>query len=103
MNKEIEQFRDTLDKQTGDGRDIERARALSDAYINAHPEQFDDYRDMDEAACAQAADVFRAAGMDEPYWRVEMWVRSTFEPQEIGGQVAAQRRSIPAASTGKKG
>jgi len=88
-------FKDALDKSTGGGRDLDAARVAADKYIAAHPEQFNDYVNMNEHDLAKAADVFRAAGMDDVVDRIEMWVRSKFEPQQIGGQVEATRRDIP--------
>lgn len=94
-HNDFDRFRDALDKTTGDGRDLDSARELSDAYIAAHPEQFGDFAGMDAAAVAQAVDTFRSAGMDDAVTRAEMWVRSAFEPQQIGGQVDATRRTVP--------
>lgn len=93
-------FNEAISKDTGDGRDLAKAREIAEAYIVANPEQFSDYVNMSEHDLAEAATVFSAAaekapGMSDAVTRLEMWVRAKFEPQEIGGQVSAVRRAIP--------
>lgn len=90
MNPELEAIRDAMDKETG--RDTERAVALSDAYVAAHPDQFASLTGLDMEQCVAAIDVFRAAGMDEDLWRVQAWILHRFEFQTIGGPVTARVR-----------
>lgn len=92
MNAELEKIKDSWDKTTGDGRDEEGTRALCDAYVEAHPERFTQLADMSLEDCVKALSVFRAAGMEESQWEVEVWLLHHFEPQTIGGQVQAQVR-----------
>ena len=100
MNKELAAIRDAQDKATGDGRDLDKAVALSDAYIAAHPDQFTDYHDMTLQDAVKAVDVFRAAGMDEAEWRLQAWIFHRFEFQNIGGTTAPTVR-FTAAQKGK--
>jgi len=99
MNAELEAIKDSWSKDTGSGRDEEGTRALCDAYVEAHPEQFDELRNMTIDECVQAVSVFRAAGMEESQWKVEVWLLHHFEPQQIGGQVQATVR-IPGLGRG---
>lgn len=94
---EFDAFLDAIDKQTGDGRDLDRAREISDAYIAAHPAEFTDFVGLKTQDLTDSAAVLNAAGPAhrKQAIRVEMWVRSNIEPQEIGGQVEATRRVIP--------
>lgn len=91
----FDEFLDAVSKETGDGRDLDLAREIAEEYIVAHPEQFIDYKDLTEHELADAATALNAAGLTTAVTRLEMWVRAKFEPQEIGGQVAATRRVIP--------
>lgn len=99
MNAELEAIKDSWDKNTGDGREEDGTRALCDAYVEAHPDEFNSLRTMTLDACVRAIDVFRAAGMDEEQWKVEVWLLHHFEPQSIGGPIQAQVR-IPGAIRG---
>lgn len=92
MNAELEAIRFAWDKNTGDGRDEEGTRALCDAYVEAHPERFTALSGMELEQCVNALEVFRAAGMEESQWEVEVWLLHRYEPQTIGGQVRAQVR-----------
>lgn len=92
MNAELEAIKDSWDKNTGDGRDEDGTRALCDAYVEAHPEQFTELANMSLEECVQALSVFRAAGMEESQWKVEVWLLHRFEPQTIGGVARATVR-----------
>lgn len=85
MNAELEAVRESWDKNTGDGRDEAGTRALADAYVAAHPELFTELADMTVEQCAESVSLFRAAGLEESQWRVEVWLLHRFEPQQIGG------------------
>lgn len=89
MNSELEAIKDAWDKRTGTGRDEDGTRAMCDAYVAAHPEQFDSLREMSLEQCVNALSVFRQAGMEEEQWRVEAWLLHHFEPQHIGGPMQA--------------
>lgn len=92
MNKELEAIKKAWDKNTGNGREEEKTRELADAYVEAHPEQFESMKDMTLEECVQAVSVFRAAGMEEEQWKVEVWLLHHFEPQNIGGPIQAKVR-----------
>lgn len=87
-------------EQNGDQPgDIDRARALSTAYVKAHPDEFEDFRAWGTGQDAiektvQAVEVFRAAGMRDQWARAEAWHFHTWEPQNIGGNVAPTVRNI---------
>jgi hypothetical protein len=97
MNSELEAIRDAADKTTGDGRDLDEAVRLADAYVDAHPGEFDDYRGKDMDAAVRAVEAFRNAGMDEQEWRAQTWIFHAWEFQEIGGAVAPARRDTDTA------
>lgn len=92
MTPELEAIRDAMDKDTGDGRDMDQVRALADAYVAAHPDQFTSLQTMSRDECVTAIDVFRAAGMEDDQWRVEAWIQHRWEPMNIGGPVEAKVR-----------
>ena len=92
MNAELEAIRFAWDKNTGDGRDEDGTRSMCDAYVEAHPEQFAELRNMSLEQCVQALSVFRAAGMETSQWEVETWLLHRYEPQQIGGDVQATVR-----------
>ena len=93
-------FLDAVNKRTGDGRDIDKARQIAEAYIAANPEEFKDFIGMTALDCANLASVYNAAAEKVPQARkdgvrLEMWVRAKFETQDIGGEVQAVQRDIP--------
>lgn len=92
MNAELEAIKDSWSKETGAGRDEDGTRALCDAYVEAHPEQFNSLSEMSLEQCVTALSTFRAAGMEEEQWKVEVWLLHHFEPQTIGGPIKAQVR-----------
>jgi hypothetical protein len=99
MNAGLEAIKDAWDKNTGNGRDEDGTRAMCDAYVEAHPDQFTTLRDMSLEDCVKAVGVFRAAGMAEDQWKVEVWLLHHFEPQQIGGPIQAQVR-LPGVNRG---
>lgn len=92
MNAELEAIRSAWDKNTGDGRDEDGTRAMCDAYVDAHPEKFTQLAGLSLDDCVKALSVFRAAGMEESQWEVEVWLLHKYEPQSIGGPIKAQVR-----------
>jgi hypothetical protein len=92
MNAELEAIKDSWDKETGDGRDEDGTRAMCDAYVAAHPDQFTNLRDLTIEECVTAISTFRAAGFEEEQWKVEVWQLHHFEPQVIGGPIVARVR-----------
>jgi hypothetical protein len=75
-----------------EGRDDNAVRAMCDDYVTAHPDEFAEFAEMAISACVTAVETFRAAGMEEAQWRVEVWLLHRFEPQSIGGEYQAQIR-----------
>ena len=93
MNAELEAIKDAWDKNTGDGRDEVGTRALCDAYVAAHPEEFTELRNLSIEECVQAVSTFRNANLEESQWRVETWLLAKYEPQNIGGVYQPQLRN----------
>lgn len=89
MNPELEAIRDAMAQP---GRDIEQARALADAYVAAHPDEFGLLATMPIESCVAAVDLFRNEADEASQWRVETWLLHRFEPQTIGGPVTAKVR-----------
>lgn len=110
MNAELEAIKDAWAKDTGNGREEDGTRALCDAYVAAHPEQFTELANMTLEQCVQSVSLFRQASFDptqtmafkqmgvdpeESQWKVEVWLLHNFEPQNIGGPLQARIR-LPA-------
>jgi hypothetical protein len=72
--------------------DQEAVRQLADDYVAANPAEFTELEKLDLPQLVTAVDVFRAAGLVESKQRVETWLWHNFEPQNIGGEAAAQVR-----------
>ena len=73
-----------------DHQDIDRAREIATEYVQAHPDEFEDFREWgtDQDALeqtVQAVEVFRTAGLRKQWARAEAWHLATWEPQNIGG------------------
>jgi hypothetical protein len=92
LNAELEAIKDAWDKETGDGREEERTRALCDAYVEAHPEFFVTLAEKTLVELVDAVSVFRAAGMETEQWHCEVWLLHKYEPQNIGGPVQVRVR-----------
>ncbi|OBK00048.1 hypothetical protein A5746_26275 [Mycolicibacterium conceptionense] len=93
MDPELDAIVDAMDKTTGGGRDHALAVQLSDAYVAAHPEKFTMLATLSIEACVQLVDTFRAAEEWEALFLVEAWLLHHFEPQTIGGPIAATIRT----------
>ena len=74
-------------------RDFDAVRVLCDEYVDAHPDEFASFEGLDERACVKALEVFRAAGLEDDEFRVQVWIWHHFEPQEIGGTYRAKVRT----------
>jgi hypothetical protein len=110
----LKAFADALNKETGGGRDMDKARKIADDYVAANRDKFALFEGHDEAFACHMADVFRAAAHDarergdeaeaarndEGVALVEIWVRHHFEPQDIGGNARAQVRFLPEGMKG---
>lgn len=92
MKSEFAAIKDLWDTETGEGRDEEMVRQLSDEYVAAHPEEFTSFDGLDEKALVKALEVFREAGLEDDEFRVQVWIWHYFEPQEIGGTYRAKVR-----------
>lgn len=92
MKAELEAIRKAWDpgdpetKQLKGKRDEDKTRKLSDKYVEDHPEEFEELRNLSEPDCVNALEVFRAAGLEDSEWRVQAWLFHAFEPQNIGGE-----------------
>jgi len=82
LEKELVKCEDQIALARSQDDDV---RALCDAYVTAHPEQFTEYEGMSLEACVAAVGVFRSAGMEEGQWKVEVWLLHHYAPQSIGG------------------
>lgn len=91
----VDAFRDALNKETGGGRDMDKAREISDRFIADNPELFRKLIGLDSIQIAKAVDVARESGLDDEVTLLEIWVRSRFEPQKIGGEATATVRLVP--------
>ncbi len=92
MNAELEAIKEAWDKNTGKGRDHDTARALADAYVAAHPEQFEQLKNLTIKQVVEAVDTFRRGHLEEQQWLAEVWQIHHFEPQNIGGEYQATVR-----------
>lgn len=90
--KELQAIKDAWDKKTGEGRDDAKARELADKYVKAHPEHFAALDKKSVEELVKAVDVFREAGWEDEQWRVEAFLLSQYEPQEIGGTATPKLR-----------
>lgn len=90
MNAELEAIKAAWDKATG--RNDAETRALCDAYVEAHPDEFVDLLDKPLPTVVEALSLFREAGMETEMWRCEVWQLHHWEPQNIGGTYEAQVR-----------
>lgn len=91
MKAELEAIRKAWDpgepetKNVDSNRDEDKARKLSDRYVENHPEEFEELRELTEPQCVQAVEVFRAAGLEDSEWRTQAWLFHAFEPQNLTG------------------
>lgn len=92
---DLEAIREAMNPATGQGLDVETARAMADLYVAEHPDQFTELATKTLAECVRAIDVFRSAGMADEQWKVETWLLHHYESQSIGGAAAPTVR-IPA-------
>jgi hypothetical protein len=81
---ELSAIFDHWDKETGGGRDDAAARAASKAYVDSHPEEFVDVKDLDEDSCIRLIDVYRAAEIPAQVNRVQVFMWATFAKRFIG-------------------
>lgn len=68
-----------------EGRLEAEARAVAEAYIEAHPERFVLCEDKSREECVKLVDAYRQAGLDEEVLAVEMWLQARFERQIATG------------------
>lgn len=86
LSPELAAVKDAMDKSTGDGRDLELAVQLSEAYVQAHPELTAEMHDWSLEKIVEAMSVFSAAGFDEKYMQLEAYQLAKFPRQQIGGE-----------------
>lgn len=91
MNSELQEIKDAWDAQP---RQETTARALADAYVANHTNEFTGYVEMDIDQLMNAIDVVRLAGLSEDVQRIETWLLHRFQPQVIGGVYQPQLRIV---------
>lgn len=89
---ELDEVFDAFDKDTGDGRDYELTCELADAYVAENPEQFVNLQNLSLEECVRSLEVFRDAGFEDEWRKVQVWLWHTYEPQNIGGTYTATVR-----------
>lgn len=94
LNTDLLAIKDAWDTETGNGRDMPLAQSLSDAYVAANTGYYDGFSDMDLPSLVGALETFRAAGMENDEWSVQVWIWHKFEPQNIGGLYQPQIRIV---------
>jgi hypothetical protein len=99
VSEDLQAILDALAENGEEPGDIDRARELSTAYVQAHPDEFADFRSWGTGRDAlektvAAVDAFRAAGLNDSWARAEAWHFFTWEPQNIGGSNQPQLRLL---------
>lgn len=107
VNEELQAILDALsyvvdedgNVEATDAQDIDKARELSTAYVQAHPDEFHEFEAFghDDAGLSQtvkAVETFRAAGMNAMWARAEAWHFHTWEPQNVGGSSQPRLRIV---------
>lgn len=89
---ELSEVFDAFDNGTGDGRDYDLTCERADVYVSEHPDQFVNMQDLTLEECVKALEVFRDAGFEEQWKRVQVFLWHRFEPQSIGGTYQATVR-----------
>lgn len=82
-------------KAAVEGGDLDSARTLSDAYVDANADVFTGWESKSvdgETGLVANCDVYRAAGRDDDLWQTEAWLLHRFLPQNIGGAAVVQIR-----------
>lgn len=87
------------DKDTDGGRDEDAARKLADKYVDDHPDEFVKLAALGDDQAAQEMlvsmiDKYREHGDEDGVHRIQIWLWHHFEPQQIGGPVTAQVRTV---------
>jgi hypothetical protein len=82
MTVTLDDIRDTMDKSTGDGRNLELARELAHQYVEENPDQFTRLAGLSREACVATVTTFRNDGMDDEAWIVETWLLHQWNPAE---------------------
>lgn len=89
MNEEL-----TAIKAAMDNADFDTARALADAYVPAHPDEFSDYYAIVEAAesetaahteVVQSVEALRNAGLQSHQYRAEAFLLYRWAPLDASG------------------
>jgi len=99
VNDELQAILAALEENGDEPGDIDRARELSTQYVQAHPDEFADFKAWGSGPDAlektvQAVDVLRAAGLRDQWARAEAWHFHTWEPQDIGGATQPRLRQL---------
>lgn len=92
MNDDLQAIKDAWDKTTGDGRDEEGTRAMADAYVAGHADEYAGFDNIPlDVLVTMESDARNRGDLDET-WKIETWLLHRFEPQNIGGVYQAQVR-----------
>lgn len=86
----LQDIEDAWAKSEGE---MDKVRALADAYVAEHPDEFKELSSLTLEQLVQSVDVFRAANLTESLQRVETWLWHHFEPQNIGGPATVTVRN----------
>lgn len=88
MNEELQAIKAAME-----AADFDQARALSDAYVTAHPEEFTKFEGMDLAEVVTAVEKARDVDHDEvKQYTAEAFHLYTWPGQTIGGAVVPEKR-----------
>lgn len=91
MDELIEQFVSAWSEEDKEARDESRAREIAATAITEFSSEFKDYDKKELPDLVAAVDLFRAAGWEKEYRKIEMYILHSFAPQNIGGEYYAVR------------
>lgn len=107
MNKDIQAIKEAWEKRPAAGiassgdtgakkaQNDKKIVAMADEYVANHPEIYDSFQDVSLEDCIAVLESFRAGGMEDKQWEIEIWILHHWEPQQIGGPVTATVRVAP--------
>jgi hypothetical protein len=89
MDAALAAIKDTMDKNTGEGRDLDLARHLSTEYVEANPKKFAKLKleNMTRDECVAEVTHYCETSQEEKQWMVEAWLLHHFEPMTIIGGI----------------
>lgn len=93
MDAQLEAIKDTMDKDTGEGRNQTLARTLADEYVSENPDLFEFLALTSLENCVAFVETFRENEDEREQWIVETWLLHRYAPQRIGGEYQAELRT----------